>query len=123
MRSEPANRSPDESGRLGAYPTGDGDITDVGRRRQIVVAAWVLGWLGGPLPALMAIVVTRPAAGSFRRQLIAATCFWAGAALSALILLVVLSDQSSRLVVCWATWSATCLIVTAVAVSRALRLD
>lgn len=123
MRSEPANRSPDESGRLGAYPTGDGDITDVGRRRQIVVAAWVLGWLGGPVPALIALVVTRPAAGSFRRQQIAAACFWAGAALAAVILLVVLSDRSGWFVVGWVMWSATCLIVTAVAISRALRLD
>ncbi|HSM67905.1 MAG TPA: hypothetical protein VK860_16480 [Ilumatobacteraceae bacterium] len=45
------------------------------RNRQIAAAAWILGWIGGPLPAAAMLLVTRTPPWS--RQLVrAAAIFW-----------------------------------------------
>lgn len=114
--SEPATPGP-----LGEYPTVDGDVSDVGRRQQVAVAVWILGWLGGPLPALMALVVTRPGPGSYRRLLVAAAAFWTTAALLAVALVVGAGDRTGRLVVGWSALSLVGLAATALAIRRSLR--
>lgn len=123
MSSEPVGpkRSNGTPGRWGEYATDDGDVTDVGRRQQVAVAVWVLGWLGGPLPALVALLVTRPAPGTYRRLLVAASWFWSVAAASSVALVVVARDEPGWLAMGWAVLSATGLVVTAVAIRSALR--
>jgi len=58
-----------------SYPVDDGDITVVGRLQQIVVAVWILGFMAGPLPAIVALLV-RPGRGTYRRLVVAAAVFW-----------------------------------------------
>jgi hypothetical protein len=45
------------------------------RNRQIAAAAWILGWIGGPLPAVAMLVVTRTPRWS-RRLVVGAAVFW-----------------------------------------------
>lgn len=45
------------------------------RNRQIAAAAWILGWIGGPLPAVVMLLVTRTPPWS-RRLIGAAAVFW-----------------------------------------------
>lgn len=112
--------SPSASRRLGDYPTEGGDITAAGRSEQVVVAAWVLGWLGGPLPALMALVVTRPAPGRRRRMMLAAVWFWMAVPTAAIGIVVLARDHVGWLVAGWATLAVAALTATAVAVARTL---
>lgn len=58
-----------------SYPVDDGDVTVVGRSRQVVVAVWILGYMGGPLPAVVALLV-RPGRGTYHRLLVGAAWFW-----------------------------------------------
>ena len=45
------------------------------RDRQLAAAAWILGWIGGPVPAVAILIVTRTP--SWSRQLVwAAAAFW-----------------------------------------------
>ena len=46
------------------------------RDRQITAAAWILGWIGGPLPAIAMLVVVDSPRWS-RRLIGAAAVFWA----------------------------------------------
>jgi hypothetical protein len=46
------------------------------RNRQLAAAAWILGWIGGPLPALAMLLVTRTPSWS-RRLIVGAASFWA----------------------------------------------
>lgn len=111
----------DAPGRFGQYPTGEGDITDVGRRQQIAVAAWVLGWLGGPLPAMLVLLVTRPERGTFRRLVTAAVWFWSAVVVAAILLVLVAGrDEVGPLLVGWGVISVVALVVTALAIRRAL---
>lgn len=106
-------------GRLGSYPTIDGDVTVGGRRQQVAVAAWVLGWLGGPIPALLALAVTRPPRSHLRSTLIGALVFWA--ALSTTMVVVVVGLDGWSLAIAWSGLSVVALAVTALAVRHALR--
>ena len=45
------------------------------RNRQIAAAAWILGWIGGPLPAVAMLLVTNTPPWS-RRLVRAAAVFW-----------------------------------------------
>jgi hypothetical protein len=45
------------------------------RNRQIAAAAWILGWIGGPLPAVAMLVATATPPWS-RRLIRAAAVFW-----------------------------------------------
>lgn len=45
------------------------------RNRQIAAAAWILGWIGGPLPAVAMLLVTKTPPWS-RRLVRAAAVFW-----------------------------------------------
>jgi hypothetical protein len=45
------------------------------RNRQIAAASWILGWIGGPLPAILILLVVRPS-GWTRRLVVAAAVFW-----------------------------------------------
>ena len=45
------------------------------RNRQIAAAAWILGWIGGPLPALVMLLATDTPPWS-RRLIRAAAVFW-----------------------------------------------
>jgi multisubunit Na+/H+ antiporter MnhF subunit len=53
----------------GASPAEDRD-------RQIAAAAWILGWIGGPLPAIIMLLVVDSPRWS-RRLIGAAALFWA----------------------------------------------
>jgi hypothetical protein len=106
---------------LGEYPVADGAITDVGRQQQVAVAAWVLGWLAGPVPALLALLVTRPGPGAYRRLLAAAAAFWVAVVVLAGLLLATTPVPTVRLWVGWAALSVVALVATALAVRRALR--
>jgi hypothetical protein len=46
------------------------------RNRQIAAAAWILGWIGGPLPAVAMLIATDTPQWS-RRLIRAAAVFWA----------------------------------------------
>jgi hypothetical protein len=75
------NRGPTPStmvsveGARGTYPVDDGDVTVVGRHQQVVVAVWILGFMAGPLPAIIALLV-RPGRGVYHRLVVAAAWFW-----------------------------------------------
>ena len=45
------------------------------RNRQIAAAAWILGWIGGPLPAVVMLLVTDTRPWS-RRLIRIAAVFW-----------------------------------------------
>lgn len=106
---------------LGEYPTRDGDVTDIGRRQQITVAVWVLGWLGGPVPALVALLVTQPPRGPWRRSWFAAAGFWAVMAALGVVLVAWTADEAAMLAVAWVGFGLVALVVPAIAIRRALR--
>jgi hypothetical protein len=54
---------------------GDGVTPAEDRNRQIAAAAWILGWIGGPLPAVAMLVATDTPDWS-RRLIRAAAVFW-----------------------------------------------
>ena len=45
------------------------------RNRQLAAAAWILGWVGGPLPAVAILLATRTPPWS-RRLIVGAAIFW-----------------------------------------------
>lgn len=46
------------------------------RNRQVAASAWILGWIGGPLPAIVILLAARPSGWS-RRLVRHAAVFWA----------------------------------------------
>jgi hypothetical protein len=46
------------------------------RDRQIAAAAWILGWIGGPVPAIAMLAIVDSPRWS-RRLIVAAALFWA----------------------------------------------
>lgn len=53
----------------------DDQAVDNDRIRQYAAAGWILGFVGGPLPAVFAFAVARPGAWS-RRYSVAAAVYW-----------------------------------------------
>ena len=45
------------------------------RNRQLAAAAWILGWIGGPFPAVVILLATRPT-GWTHRLVVTAAVFW-----------------------------------------------
>jgi hypothetical protein len=77
------------------------------RNRQIAAAAWILGWIGGPLPAVAMLLVTRTPRWS-RRLIGAAAVFWT-AMWSVLLALVYL--EASGEVAAFAVWWVVAVVV------------
>ena len=59
---------------------------DNDRERQLAAAAWILGWIGGPLPALIMLLATGDRTWS-RRYMVGAAVFWTGAVVVFAVLL------------------------------------
>jgi hypothetical protein len=104
-----------------AYPTEGGAVTDVGRRQQIAVAVWVLGWLSGPIPAVAALIVRR-GRGTYRRLLVAAAVFWtAFVAIGSALVAIAMRTSSTRPMLGWVVLVAVAVVASALAVRTALR--
>ena len=104
-----------------SYPTEGGAPTDAGRRQQIVVAAWVLGFLAGPLPALVALIV-RPGRGTYRRLLVVAVFFWTAVVLlSGVLIATAIAQEAMWPMIGWVALLFVALVATAVAVRVALQ--
>jgi hypothetical protein len=103
-----------------AYPTEDGDVTDVGRQQQIVVAVWVLGWLSGPIPAIVALLVRR-GHGTYRRLLVLAVVFWtAFVAIGSALIAGAVRTSSMQPMIGWAVLVAVAAVASALAVRTAV---
>lgn len=63
------------TGRTRSMPSNDRVSSAEDRNRQIAAAAWILGWIGGPLPAVAMLLVTKTPPWS-RRLVRAAAVFW-----------------------------------------------
>jgi hypothetical protein len=88
------------------------------RNRQIAAAAWILGWIGGPLPAVVMLVATDTPPWS--RQLIrAAAVFWTvmWAVFIGLVVAEVTGDVSA-----FAVWWIGAVVVALAATVIAARL-
>lgn len=111
-----SGRLVDVSSRPPSYPIDDGDVTVIGRHRQVVVAVWVLGFMGGPLPALLALVV-RPGRGTYHRLVVAAAWFWSAAAVvGAVSVYLALSRESAWYMIGWVVVLVAGLVASGIAV-------
>lgn len=88
------------------------------RNRQIAAAAWILGWIGGPLPALAMLLVTRTPPWS-RRLIGAAAVFWT-VTWSVLLTLVYLEARGD--VPAFALWWVVAVVVAFAATVVATRI-
>jgi hypothetical protein len=91
------------------------------RNRQLTAAAWILGWIGGPLPAVAILIVTRTPHWS-RRLIMAAAAFWS---VMWLVLLALVFAYARGDVPAFAAWWIGAILIalatTAVATRVALR--
>jgi hypothetical protein len=108
-------------GRRGSYPVDDGDVTVVGRHQQVVVAVWVLGFMAGPLPALIALMV-RPGRGVYHRLVVAAAWFWSVAVVVAIGSVWLAAERGSMWFMAgWIAASFAGLVASGLAIRVALR--
>lgn len=91
------------------------------QHRQVAAAAWILGWIGGPFPALMIWLVVRPSSWT-RSLVVAAAVFWTAMWSAFVGVLYAAASTDSALV--WLWWVLTVLVAftgTAIGVSIAVR--
>jgi len=98
----------------------DGDITVVGRHQQVVVAVWVLGFMAGPLPAVIALFV-RPGRGLYHRLIVTAAWFWAIASVVAIgSVWLAVEQESLWFMAGWIVAAVLGFVATGVAIYVAL---
>ncbi len=91
------------------------------RDRQLTAAAWILGWIGGPLPAV-AILITTDGPTWSRRLTREAAVFWTGAWAALLGLLwIELTVGVPAFAAWWIAVVVIAFVVTVVATRMALR--
>lgn len=88
------------------------------RNRQLTAAAWILGWIGGPLPAVMILLVTRTPTWS-RRLIGAAAGFWAVMWVALIVLIAVEADTDVPGFAAWWIGIVVLAFVVTVAGARA----
>lgn len=94
---------------------------DNDRERQLAAAAWILGWIGGPLPALIMLLATGDRTWS-RRYIVGAAVFWTGTVVAFAVLLVVAAgDDGAASTVAFVGAVLVALGVTAAAAMSAAR--
>jgi hypothetical protein len=85
-------------------------------RRQLAVAGWVLGPVGGPLPVIAMLLVVRPI-GATRRHLVRAAVVWTAAAIVAGALLWMgAQDELPHFAVWWIAYLSVTAVVAALGV-------
>lgn len=91
------------------------------RNRQIAAAAWILGWIGGPLPAVGMLLVTKTPRWS-RRLIGGAAVFWS---VMWFVLFALVFAEASGDLTAFTTWWIGAILValasTAIATRVALR--
>lgn len=104
-----------------SYPVDDGAITVVGRLQQVVVAVWILGFMAGPLPALIALIV-RPGRGLYHRLVVIAAWFWTIASAIAIgSVWLAVERRSLWFMAGWVGAAVVGFIATGIAIVVALR--
>ena len=94
---------------------------DNDRERQLAAAAWILGWIGGPLPALMMLIVIRGRSWS-RPYVEWAAVFWTVAVITFSVLLAwAATDGAGAAVAFVAAVLAALALTVLVALSAARR--
>lgn len=88
------------------------------RNRQLAAAAWILGWIGGPLPAVAMLLVTRTPPWS-RRLIEAAAVFWT---VMWSVLLALVYFEASGDVPAFAVWWVVAVVVAFGATLAATRV-
>lgn len=86
------------------------------RNRQIAAAAWILGWIGGPLPAVAMLIATDTPQWS-RRLIRAAAVFWT--VMWAVLVGLVAAEVSSDVPAFAAWWIAVVVLALAATVVAA----
>lgn len=109
------------AGARGTYPVDDGDVTVVGRHQQIVVAVWVLGFMAGPLPAVIALLV-RPGRGVYHRLVVRAAWFWSAAVVvGAISVWLAVERETVWFMAGWVAMLLAGFVASGLAVRAALR--
>jgi hypothetical protein len=88
------------------------------RNRQLAAAAWILGWVGGPLPAVAMLLVTRTPPWS-RRLMVGAAVFWAA---MWVVFFVLVALEVSGSVPAFAVWWIAAILLAFGATIAATRL-
>jgi hypothetical protein len=88
------------------------------RNRQISAAAWILGWIGGPLPAVAMLVATDTPPWS-RRLIRAAAAFWT--VMWAVLLGLVVGEVTGD-VPAFAIWWIGAVVIALAATATAARV-
>jgi hypothetical protein len=88
------------------------------RNRQIAAAAWILGWIGGPLPAVAMLIATDTPPWS-RRLIRAAAVFWT--AMWAVLIGLVVAEVSGD-VPAFAIWWIGAVVIALAATVIAARV-
>jgi hypothetical protein len=98
-----------------------GRAVDDDRERQLAVAGWFLGWIGGPLPALVILLATRNRTWS-RSYNRAAAIFWTVTSIVLSVSLANVTDaRAAAATVFIASVVAALAVTIAVAVAAARR--
>jgi hypothetical protein len=88
------------------------------RNRQIAAAAWILGWIGGPFPALAMLLATNSPRWS-RRLIVAAAVFWT---VTWFVLLALVVAEARGDVPAFAAWWVGAILVAFCVTVAATRL-
>lgn len=98
--------------------TGDRVSPAEDRNRQIAAAAWILGWIGGPLPAIAMLLATRTPRWS-RRLIGWAAVFWT---VMWFVLLALVFAETSTDVPGFAAWWIGAISIALAATVAATRI-
>lgn len=80
-------------------------------QRQLAAAAWILGWIGGPIPAIVMLLVTGREGWWARRHIAWAAVFWA-VMWGVLFMLVAFTRDAGVFQALWISAVVFALVVT-----------